>query len=128
MPDYDYRCQQCGQRATIYQSYQEYGRVEVDCPHCGSQDLKRLINRVRIARSEEARMDALADPSALADLDENDPKSLARAMRSMSSELGEDMPPEFDEMVGRLEAGESPEQIEQSMPELGEDQGGGLGF
>lgn len=128
MPNYDYHCQDCGQRATIYQSYQEYGEVEVECPNCGSRDINRLINRVRIARSEESRMDSLADPSALADLDENDPKSLARAMRSMSTEMGEDMPPEFDEVVGRLEAGESPEQIEQSMPELGDGLGDEMDF
>jgi hypothetical protein len=37
--------------------------------------------------------------------------------------LGEEVPPEFDEVVGRLESGESPEEIEESMPDLG----GGLG-
>jgi hypothetical protein len=42
-------------------------------------------------------------------------------MRKMSREVGEDMPPEFDEVVDRLEAGESPEEIEKSMPELGGD-------
>jgi hypothetical protein len=55
-----------------------------------------------------------------ADVDENDPRAMARMMRQMSEEAGEDMPPEFDEVVGRLEAGESPEEIEQTMPELGE--------
>jgi hypothetical protein len=39
-------------------------------------------------------------------------------MRKMSDEVGEDLGPEFDEVVGRLEAGESPEDIEKSMPEL----------
>ena len=128
MPNYDYRCQECGRRATIYQSYEEYDQVEVACPHCESRNLKRLINRVRIARSDESRFDSVADGDAFADLDENDPRSLARAMRSMSDELGEDMPDEFDEVVGRLEAGESPEEIEKSMPELGDDLGGGMDF
>jgi putative FmdB family regulatory protein len=119
MPNYDYRCRQCGHRSTIYQSYEDYGEVEVECKNCGSRDLKRIISRVRISRSEDSRIDAMADPGMLADLDENDPKSLARAMRSMSDEMGEEMPEEFDEVVGRLEAGESPEQIEKSMPDLG---------
>jgi hypothetical protein len=39
-------------------------------------------------------------------------------MRQMSSEVGEDLGPEFDEVVGRLEAGEDPESIEQSMPDM----------
>jgi Flp pilus assembly protein TadB len=44
-------------------------------------------------------------------------------MRKMSREMGEDLGPEFNEIVGRLEAGEDPEEIEESMPELG-DMGG----
>jgi hypothetical protein len=40
-------------------------------------------------------------------------------MRKMGSELGEETPPEFDEVVGRLESGESPDEIEESMPDLG---------
>jgi hypothetical protein len=32
---------------------------------------------------------------------------------------GEDLGPEFEEVVGRLEAGEDPESIEDSMPDLG---------
>ncbi|HEX9798164.1 MAG TPA: zinc ribbon domain-containing protein [Anaerolineales bacterium] len=125
MPKYDYRCQQCGKRASIYQSYEEYGQVEVACPACGSHQLRRLVNRVRIAKSEESRLDALSDPSDWGDLDENDPKSMARMMRKMGQEMGEDMPAEFDEVVDRLEAGESPDSIEESMPELG-DMGGGF--
>ena len=69
-------------------------------------------------------MDDLADPSMLGDLDENDPKSMARWMRKMGSEVGEDMPPEFDEVIDRLESGQSPEEIEDSMPDLGDGLGG----
>jgi hypothetical protein len=86
------------------------------------------MSRVRLVRSEESRLDDLADPSGFPDLDENDPKSLGSWMRKMSGEMGEDLGPEFDEVVGRLESGEDPESIEQSMPELmgegGDDFGG----
>ncbi len=78
-------------------------------------------------RSEESRLDDLADPSALGGLDENDPKSLARFMRKMSDETGEDLGPEFQEVVGRLEAGEDPESIEKSMPDLTGDASGAGG-
>jgi hypothetical protein len=53
------------------------------------------------------------------DLDESDPRAMAHMMRKMGSELGEEMPPEFDEVVDRLEAGESPDEIESSLPDLG---------
>ncbi len=67
------------------------------------------------------------DPdNMMAGLDEEDPKSLGRFMRKMSSELGEDLGEESDEVVGRLESGESPESIEESMPELADGAGGGL--
>jgi hypothetical protein len=112
---------------SIRQSYAEYGVKAVTCPICGSQKLSRLINKVRIAKSEDRRLDDMSDPSFFGDVDENDPKSLARAMRKMGSEMGEDLPPEFDEITSRLESGEDPESIEQSMPELGEGMGGDMG-
>lgn len=71
-------------------------------------------------RSEESRLEGLADPSSLSGLDENDPRSLARFMRKMGQEMGEDLGPEFGEMVDRLEAGECPEEIERSMGEFEE--------
>jgi hypothetical protein len=46
---------------------------------------------------------------------------MARFMREMATETGEDMGPEFHEMVDRLEAGESPESIDQSMGDLDSD-------
>ena len=70
-------------------------------------------------KSEDSRLDNLADPSSFGDLDENDPKSVGRFMRKMSSEMGEDLGPEFDEVVGRLESGEDPESIEAEMPDMG---------
>jgi len=119
MPTYEYRCRDCRKRVSIYQTYDEYGSEPVSCPNCGGHDLKRLINRVRIAKSEESRLDDLSDPSAWGDIDENDPKSMAKMMRKMSREMGEDVPPEFDEVVDRLESGQSPEEIEESLPDLG---------
>ena len=123
MPTYDYRCRTCGKRSVIYQTYEEYGIDPVECPHCGSEHLQRLIGRVRIAKSEDSRMEDLSDPSGWGDFDEDDPKSMAKMMRKMGNELGEDMPAEFDEVVDRLEAGESPEDIETDMPDLGDDPG-----
>ena len=64
----------------------------------------------------------MADPSALAGL-EDDPKALGRMMRKMGSEMGEELPPEFDDVVDRLEAGQSPEEIESALPDLGADGG-----
>jgi hypothetical protein len=74
-------------------------------------------------RSEESRLEDLSDPTSFGDLDENDPRSIARFMRKMGDEVGEDLGPEFEEVVDRLEAGESPEDIEKAIPDLGGDMG-----
>lgn len=124
MPIYEYRCNNCRRRVTLFwRSFSEIGATRPSCPRCGSENLTRLMSRVAVLRSEESRLEDLADPSTLAGLDENDPKSMARWMRRMSQEIGEDLGPEFDEVVDRLEAGQSPEEIEEAMPDLG----GGLG-
>jgi hypothetical protein len=61
--------------------------------------LERLMSRFTRVRSEEDRMDALADPSALGGLDENDPKSVARWAKKMGKEMGEDLGEDFDEVM-----------------------------
>jgi len=119
MPDYPYTCQDCNKRFTVFLTYQEYDRAEISCRHCGSTNVSRRLGRVRFARSEESRLDSLADPSQLAGI-EDDPRAMARLMKQMSSEMGEDPGPEFNEVVDRLEKGQSPEQIERDLPDLGD--------
>jgi len=122
MPYYEYYCTDCNQNFEIFLTYQEYGSQMTNCPMCDSLQIKRIIKPVRVARSEEGRLESLTDPEQLAGLD-NDPQTLGKMMRQMSRELGEDMGPEFDEVVDRLEKGQSPEDIEHDLPNLGS--GGG---
>lgn len=58
--------------------------------------MTKLVSRVAVFRSEESKLESLADPSKLADLDENDPKSVARWMKKMGRELGEDLGDDFE--------------------------------
>ena len=64
-------------------------------------------------------MDSMAGDLAGFEGLDNDPQAMGRMMRKMGKEMGEEMPPEFDEVVGRLEAGQSPEEIESAVPDLG---------
>ncbi|HEY5982786.1 MAG TPA: zinc ribbon domain-containing protein [Anaerolineales bacterium] len=123
MPTYDFVCMNCGQRFDIFLTFDEYGKRKVTCAHCGDTNVRRRMTKVRIARSEESRMDSLADESALEGM-QDDPRALGRMMKKMGNEMGEDLPPEFDDMVDRLEAGQSPEEIESALPDLGSDSGG----
>ncbi len=118
MPSYTFVCERCGLRFTVRMSYEEYDRRAVTCPRCGSAQVQRKLGRVRMLRSEEARLNDLADPQRLAALEE-DPRALGRMMREMGSALGEDLGPEFDEVVDRLEKGQSPDEIEAALPPEG---------
>jgi putative FmdB family regulatory protein len=123
MPNYDYRCKNCKKSFVKFFSYDEYGKKPVACPHCESDLVQRKIGRIRIAHAAGARLENMADPDNLDALEDN-PRALGQMMRQMSEETGEDMGPEFDEVVHRLESGQSPEQIESDLPDLlGEDAG-----
>jgi hypothetical protein len=57
------------------------------------------MSRFATVRSEEDRLDSLADPSGMGDIDENDPKSVARWMKKMGSEMGEDLGDDWGDSV-----------------------------
>lgn len=123
MPTYDFICNNCNQRFEIFLTYSEYGKKKVTCAHCGSKNVRRRMTKVRIARSEESRMDSMADEFSSFEGLEDDPRAIGQMMRKMGKEMGEELPPEFDEVVDRLEAGQSPEDIEKALPDLGGDVG-----
>ncbi len=77
------------------------------------------MTKVRIAKSEDSRMTSVSDSVSNLDGLDEDPKALGQMMRKMGKEMGEELPPEFNEVVGRLEAGQSPEEIETALPDLG---------
>jgi putative FmdB family regulatory protein len=123
MPIYEYRCRHCRKKSQIL-TLRSSAAIEARCEHCGSPDVDRLMSRFAVARSEESRLEALGDPSGLGDLDEGDPRSMARWMRKMGKELGEEMSgPEFDQMVDEIESGAASE--EGGAGDSDDDTGGG---
>ncbi len=118
MPIYEYLCQDCGKRFSVRISYDEYGNVIIRCTACHSQKVQRRIERIRIGHSEEKRLQRIADPAQM-DALEDDPVALGGMLRKMKDQMGEEIAPEFDEVVGRLEKGQTPEEIEKEVPEIG---------
>lgn len=104
MPIYEYRCQKCRGRFSVL-VLRPGTEGERACPRCHSREVQRLISSFATVRSEEEHIEALADPAALAGLDENDPKSIARWARQMQRTMGEDMGDDFDQMVEEIESG-----------------------
>lgn len=95
MPIYEYRCRKCNRKSEVI-TFRVSEDFSATCNHCGSEQTERIPSRVRVRLSEETRMEKMTDPSRLAGLDENDPKSMAKFMKSMSQEMGEDMGEDFD--------------------------------
>jgi putative FmdB family regulatory protein len=105
MPIYEYECGMCRRRSSVL-TLRISEKVDPVCSHCGSSEMTRLMSRFAMPKSEEARLDSLANPSNLSGFDENDPKSVARMMRRMGREMGDEFAgPEFDEAVEEIENG-----------------------
>jgi len=68
------------------------------------------MSRFAAPKSEEARLESLADPSSFGDVDENDPRSMARFMKKMGREMGEDAGDDLDEALE--EAGNEPSELD----------------
>jgi len=109
MPIYEFRCLDCKRKTTsLVLSRERIG--EVRCQHCGGANLERLVSRFATPKSEDARLDSLADPTSMGDVDENDPASVARWMKRMGREMGEDLGDELDQaMEEELAGGEKGE-------------------
>ena len=90
MPIYEYRCKECG-KISEFLLIRTDEKFTPQCKRCNSKKMTRVLSRVRVVRSEESRMESLADPSKWGDIDEKDPKSMAKWMKKMGKELGEDM-------------------------------------
>jgi len=119
MPTYDFICNNCNQRFDLFLTFAEYGKTAISCVHCNSRNVRRRMTKVRIAKSEDSRMDSMANDFSGFEGLEDDPKAMGRMMRKMGKEMGEELPAEFDEVVDRLESGQSPEEIEKAVPDLG---------
>ncbi len=106
MPIYEYRCLACNKRTSVF-TRSVGAKVNAACEHCGGKKLTRLMSKFAV---HGAPIDFEND-SAMSNIDENDPRQMARLMRQMGEESGEALEPEMEHMLSRLEAGENPEAV-----------------
>jgi hypothetical protein len=57
------------------------------------------MSRFATVKSEDARLESLAESGGLGDVDENDPASVARFMKKMGQEFGDELGDDFDSAV-----------------------------
>ena len=98
MPIFEFLCGTCRRKTTALVLARR--RVpEVRCGYCGSAELTQLYSRFATPKSEAARLESLADPGSLGDVDESDPHSVARWMKRMGREVGEDIGEDVDQAL-----------------------------
>src|SRR6266850_2215883 len=98
MPIYEYDCYGCRRRVSLL-VMRPSTAPSPSCPRCGSGSLTRVMSRFATVKSEEARLDSLADSANFGDIDENDPASVARFMKKMGKEFGDELGDDFESAV-----------------------------
>jgi len=115
MPIYEYRCGNCRRRVSILvQGFEDPPSLE--CPRCGGKELTRLFSSFAIGKGESYLRDGLyedilSDSKLVRGLESNDPRALAEWSRRMSQATGEEMGPDHEDMLDKLEAGEPVDQV-----------------
>ena len=117
MPVYPFICLDCKTQFEKRISYKEYGMKVIHCTRCGSENIKRRISPVPINSTNNSAGSLSENMPDFDQMDKN-PEELGRALRKMGRQTGEQMEPEFDEVVERLEKGQSFDQIEKELPEI----------
>ncbi|MGI8588117.1 MAG: FmdB family zinc ribbon protein [Chloroflexia bacterium] len=137
MPIYEYGCPDCKRRVSLfYRSVSAAAAAPAAvCPNCGGGNLRRLVSKVSYIRAANlgdnpnvggtTTADELADESLygsydndpagfgemLNGVDDEDPRSVARWARQMQQQTGEDLGPEFNTALTRIESGEDPDRV-----------------
>ena len=144
MPIYEYYCPRNNRIYSFLARSLSYAQKTPRCPENGKWKMEKLISGFAITgRAKEKKEtpggDMADDPrmekmmaemerefAGMGDVENADPKALARMMRKMTAMTGEKTPPVMEEMLGRIEKGEDPEKLEaeygdalDTMPEPG---------
>ncbi len=116
MPIYEYWCSVCRRVVSSYQ--QGFGSSMPACSRCGNRQLERRFSSFSVHKTyRDVYEDILSDRELVQGMMQNDPKALAEWNKRMSS--GEKPPPEYEEIVERMEKGEWPaEEIEKRRKEF----------
>lgn len=78
------------------------------CPHCGASGAQRLVSRIARFRSEDGRIDELADRMELMG-EPDSPSEMRELVRDMGRAMDDDMADEMEEMFEADMEGEGDE-------------------
>jgi len=116
MPVYEYRCNDCRRRVSLYiRGLSE--RLEPVCTNCGGKNLTRLFSTfARLKTDKDVYENILSDSDLVKGMMANDPRALVEWSRRMEGTEGEKSP-EYEEMMERMERGERWEEVVGDMQE-----------
>jgi putative FmdB family regulatory protein len=116
MPVYEYRCNDCRRRVSLYiRGLSE--KPEPVCTKCGSKNLTRLFSTfARLKTDKDVYENILSDSDLVKGMMANDPRALVEWSRRMEGTEGEKSP-EYEEMMERMEKGERWEEVASEMQE-----------
>jgi len=107
VPIYEFRCNACHKRTSVF-TRSVSSAPSGACEHCGANDLSRLFSRVAVHRSPNGDSRGF-DEASLGDVDEDDPRSVAKWVRKISREMGEPLDTNMQADLERMESGEMPD-------------------
>lgn len=130
MPIYEFYCPENNTTYSFLAKSLSYGDRTPRCPEDASFSMQKKVSSFAFVGNakdpadadglddlDDAKMEKvmaeLERDMAGMDEDNPDPKQMAHLMRKMTDLIGEKMPEEMNEMIGRLEAGEDPEALEE---------------
>ncbi len=108
MPIYEYRCNECSRKIDIFVR-DITSNSKPTCSHCGSKDMNRLFSRFAHRKSKNDKGvydDILSDGKLTRGLMQNDPRALAEWSRKMSRAVDDEITPESQDIMDRLDKGE----------------------
>ncbi len=134
MPVYEFYCPDCHMIFNFLSRRIDTDK-RPDCPRCGRRELERQVSIFAISRNRKEEDDIMPDidggkleqammsmASEVENIDEEDPRQAAQLMRKLMSATGINIEGPMEEAISRMEAGEDPEQIEQDMGDILDDE------
>lgn len=114
MPNYDYKCHDCGARfALFYKTYADYDAADKSCPQCDGKQIVRVIKRINVQATgrDYSRMSSGEMLSVLESGDSRQVGEMFQQVGGSNPALGK----QYHDATQKLLRGESKDSVEQSL-------------
>jgi putative FmdB family regulatory protein len=134
MPIYEFYCEDCHAVFNFF-SQRVNTKKHPDCPKCGRLHLERKVSVFSVAKNrpegganpfdgiDESQLEQamMAMAGELEGLDQEKPQQAASVVRSIMDQAGIKLGGGVEEAIGRLEAGDDPDEIEANLSDAFDD-------